>query len=721
MAPDNAGRLLAGQSWQLSEDIGHPFGLTQPLHIGRTSSQDTGVDRLSDVIIATAALEIGYNDPDVGAVMQHKAPCDWAAFLQRRGRAGRRRMMRPWTTVVLSDYGRDRLAYQAYEQLFDPELPQRSLPVGNRYVLRMQATFALMDWLSNRMPQTLPHGSIWQDLSGPAIGTGWWVENLRRRHEWVQNVLLELIEGVPDTCSSLDRYLQGALAISPEETSAVLWDPPRPIYTAVVPTLLRRLESGWRRICAHPDEPETDHQAKDHPLPDFVPQQLFGDLNLPEVEIIVPAQIRGEDPESHFLAIVQALQTLAPGRVTRRFGYRHAFANHWVAPTDLRQPNQVLAVEAYCSEFQEEGRFQFRAAAGIETVRCVRPWKINPVPSPGELLPTSNAQLVWRSQLSPAREDDRFRFLPPRSSAWDGIIPEICFYTHNQHTHVQVRRFAIASRANLSFRDGTQSDTTVNFVERETGEPAAIGFTQEADGIVFRFRVPADLGISPDHANRRKFRSFRTGYFREMVQADPAIGLVANQFQRDWLVQIYLSAIITRATIDVVAIEEAYRRIHDGNASRDMERVLDVIFQSLDDPNGGGPVRQRVHDTLLGLCRDLSIIAALSTIAPVLWRPPDEGFHSWCVLRFKATLGGALLRSLSVIVPSGGGNRLVPRHRTRGLGRQAAPPFPEDLEEIWITETTIGGGGVVEEVLRAYAADPRHFFRLVRRPRCDGF
>ena len=156
---------------------------------------------MSDLIVATAALEIGYNDPDVGAVMQHKAPRDWAAFLQRRGRAGRRRVMRPWTTVVLSDYGRDRLAYQAYEQLFDPELPQRSLPVGNRYVLRMQATFALMDWLSSRMPQTLPLGSIWQDLSGPAIGTGWWVENLRRRHEWVQNVLLELIEGVPDTCS----------------------------------------------------------------------------------------------------------------------------------------------------------------------------------------------------------------------------------------------------------------------------------------------------------------------------------------------------------------------------------------------------------------------------------------------------------------------------------------------------------------------------------------
>jgi hypothetical protein len=168
--PDNAMRLPAGQSWQMCEDIGHPFGLAQPLRLSRTSSQDVGVAQGSDLIVATAALEVGYNDPDVGAVMQHKAPRDWAAFLQRKGRAGRLRSMRPWTAVVLSDYGRDRIAYQAYDQLFDPELPLRSLPVGNRYVLRMQAAFALMDWVARELPLDLPRGSVWKDFSGPAEG-----------------------------------------------------------------------------------------------------------------------------------------------------------------------------------------------------------------------------------------------------------------------------------------------------------------------------------------------------------------------------------------------------------------------------------------------------------------------------------------------------------------------------------------------------------------------
>jgi hypothetical protein len=42
----------------------------------------------------------------------------------------------------------------------------------------------------------------------------------------------------------------------------------------------------------------------------------------------------------------------------------------------------------------------------------------------------------------------------------------------------------------------------------------------------------------------------------------------------------------------------------------------------------------------------------------------------------------------------------------------SAQPVSDCIEEIWITEATIGGGGIVEEVLRAYAADPRRFFRI---------
>ena len=137
-----------GQYWWLPEKLG--FG-TRSLQVSRTSSQDTGVDQFTDIVVATSSLEVGYDDPRVGAILQHKAPRDIAQFLQRRGRAGRRQEQRPWTVVVFSDYGRDRLAFQSYETILDPSLPAKSLPLGNQSVRKMQAAMCLIDWIAVRL------------------------------------------------------------------------------------------------------------------------------------------------------------------------------------------------------------------------------------------------------------------------------------------------------------------------------------------------------------------------------------------------------------------------------------------------------------------------------------------------------------------------------------------------------------------------------------------
>jgi DEAD/DEAH box helicase/Helicase conserved C-terminal domain len=133
-------RYEGGQDWRALEVNGHDLSTRH--RVERTTALDTGVSHDAEIVVATAALEVGYDDPAVGVVLQHKAPRDMAQFLQRKGRAGRTRHMRPWTIMVLSDYGRDRLAYQAYEQFFDPELPPRELPLSNRYIRRMQAAYA---------------------------------------------------------------------------------------------------------------------------------------------------------------------------------------------------------------------------------------------------------------------------------------------------------------------------------------------------------------------------------------------------------------------------------------------------------------------------------------------------------------------------------------------------------------------------------------------------
>ena len=192
-------RLEAGQWWWMSEALGHPLESDQPLRVGRTSSQDQGVSD-ADVIVATATLEVGYDDSQVGAVIQHKAPHDAARFLQRKGRAGRRPEMRPWTVVVLSDWGADRFAWQAYNQLFDPQLEATRLPMGNRYVLRMQATYATLDWISRQVRLKFPDRNAWADLTAPADvleSTERREQDRRTRQAAIERLLAEVLDGGP--------------------------------------------------------------------------------------------------------------------------------------------------------------------------------------------------------------------------------------------------------------------------------------------------------------------------------------------------------------------------------------------------------------------------------------------------------------------------------------------------------------------------------------------
>ena len=773
-SPDNPQRFIAGQSWQICEDIGHSVGLSQPLLISRTSSQDVGVAQNSDIVVATAALEVGYNDPEVGAVMQHKTPHDWAAFVQRKGRAGRRRKMRPWTIVTLSDYGRDRVAYQAYDRFFSPQLPVRSLPVSNRYVLRMQAAFAFMDWVARELPTDAPIGSVWSDFSGPPK-TGWWADNVKDRQKLEIEILNNVLNVNSDRGRSLVQYVQSALGLTADETQSVLWDPPRPLMLSVIPTILRRLESKWHRERSNLNEPAHDHLMADHPLPDFVPQQLFGDLNLPEVEIALDLQgilarfklndnslnslandavdqsvlsrisalkdgpfMTKEDfvlaikkilgateiplyqelllkhaekaTESEFLRIEQALKTFTPGRVTRRFGHRHRYANHWIALPNLQDHNQTLPVEQYCVEFEEAGYYQVKNGNDICDVRCIRPWKIYPGQPPSTIAVTSNAFLKWKSQIAPAREDMQLRFEPPGGIGWDELLNEVWFFTHHQRNHAVVRRFAVGARANVSFLNGQQLNAVVDFVNQRDGAPAAVGFSFEADAIAFRFQIPPDLGLTWDHPNQRKVRAFCAAYFLFRVQSEPSLDQITNWFQRGWLAQIYLSALVQSAIGSQIDLKEAHRRLHSGNILSPLTTVLDTIFQSLELPNGTQQP-QRVHDDLLNLCRDQVVIDSLGDLARVLWDPPDQQWRAWAEERFKASLGGALLEACIQSCPQMDGGDLY-LDIDCGPRPPEAPQLPPDVCELWVTESTIGGGGIIEEVLRSYVADPRRFFRI---------
>jgi hypothetical protein len=730
--PESRLRNRFGQSWSMCEWLGHRLHGT-PIVVDRTSSQDSGVATNADISVATASLEVGFNDPEVNVVLQHKAPRDPAQFLQRKGRAGRRIEMRPWTIVTLSDFGRDRLAWESFDLLFDPELPPRELPVRNRYVLRMQVVFAFFDWISTQLRSQagLPRGSVYRDFSGPAEKTfrsETKINNVRMR----QNASAKIIEALllrDEQYHELVDFLTKALQQSEDVIEALLWEPPRALMNAALPTLLRRLQSNWRRVGG--DAKTFDNFVNNNPLPEFVPGNLFGDLNLPEVALRSPAQQRNAEERLDVLPILQAMREFAPGRVSRRFGVMNSFARHWVQPGDLTLAGeQNLEIRNTLSRYDELGLFDHYGETGdVVQLRCVRPREMQLVVPPTRVMDSTNASLAWNTQINPQVDGTPVDL--PKPSRWDGLIHGIEFFAHNLNNPLEVRRFATQSTATINFDNGQSTEITLNFTENQqepvTGgeatnpSPIGIGFAIDVDGIVVRFRTPNNL-VERLTDNPAMLRCLRVSKFRDALADDPTLEGLANVFQRRWLSQVYLSALATLAIDRDSTIEQMWRESEANRGILDFRGVIGVIFQSIavsshhniNDPDDEvlDDVQQQLQVDLAQLLDELLVQNALHRHAPTLWELPDANWTPWLTRKFKTTLGAAVLEGIQQVCSDLDAGDLL-------LDVDAGPrpsfsvPKPTDLEEVWITERTVGGGGIVEAFLIRYGEDPRRFFDLV--------
>jgi hypothetical protein len=731
--PEQGLRQRFGQSWRLCEEIGHSLRNNTSLRIGRTSSQDAGVATDADVIVATASLEVGFNDPEVNVVLQHKSPRDPAQFLQRKGRAGRRTDMRPWTIVVLSDYGRDRLTWQSYDLLFDPELPPRDLPVSNRYVLRMQAVFAFMDWIAEQLRRDsgVPHGRVWQDFASPPDEvTSSNRASVRRRQQAAAAIVEDLLTR-DNRHEELAQYLQRSLAQDESVITAVMWEPPRALMTAVLPTLLRRLKSGWKRAG---QEGESGRQSYDYfvsnnPLPEFVPGQLFSDLNLPEVSIVTAAQQRNDKPREDSLPILQAMKEFAPGRISRRFGILNQWARHWIALPDLHPaPVKHLPLNNYLTRSDELGKFQYYCPEthSVKAVRCVRPYELQPQQPPGQVQDTSNAFLIWQTQIVPGSEGISVDV--PSPSRWETLIREIEFFTHCHHSPLEIRRFSMASEATVKLLNGTEIETRVEFVdaipdatspEKTKPNPVAVGFAADVDGVVFRFSMADDFGVHG--SDPALIRGLRTTLFRDRVIADSTLDGIANSFRRQWLAEVYVASLVESSLSSGRALSDTWQT----RAESDFDEVLRIIFQSIpvstdgghagDDDGDDAPldeVHQQLFSDLSALLHDASVVDVLRKHAPTLWQEPDENWSDWLSRKFRTTLGAAILDGIQQLCPD-----LDAGDLTLDIDPGPRPPesiaAEDGLSEVWLTERTVGGGGIIENFLARYGEDPRRFFDLV--------
>lgn len=686
---EHGSRYREGQSWDLVEKVGHDLDPSLRLHhlrIGRTSSQDAGVDHDADLTVATASLEVGFNDPRVGLVLQHKAPRDAAAFIQRRGRAGRQRGTRPITVVTLSDYGRDRLAYQAYETLFAPEVTARTLPVGNRFVLKIQGAQALLDWTVRKLRRRSPWADPRKLLEAPYSNAA------QQRDPAAGDLLADLLQALLDDSGLQDdlaNHLMRALQISPDEAQALLWEQPRSLLLAVVPTALRRLRSRWRPL-------REDSGAREGALlPEFITQSLFAPLNLPEVDLLLPFS-EGDSIEQ--LPIARALREAVPGRVSRRYGHRRDEHRTWLPlppdGADALQLNEIVRGHDPEGIWYPHGY----DSSGVEVFR---PHQFILDQPPREIDTRSQGTPQWGTQIVAPQDVPLSPAAVPDPSLWSQRIASVSFATHAGGNPIEVRRMTMGADCEVVRTRGGSEKRTVRY--EVEGQPAALGFRLDVDAFHVRLQP---LGLT-DPAVRAYLASpqWRSLAFSQAVAEDPTLAEIANTFQREWLAQVYLTAFALAGLDGDRTGEEVRASLANGSWSQNLAEIFKVLYR--DNGDSEQPVDgDRLVAALLELSHDGRVIAALDRAAELL-AAPDVAARTEALAQraYRDTLAAAIASAAQRACPDAQEGDLIVDVLPGGSSGDPAT--------VWLSETSIGGLGVIEHLMRYYTEDPRRFWGLV--------
>lgn len=190
--------------------------------------------------------------------------------------------------------------------------------------------------------------------------------------------------------------------------------------------------------------------------------------------------------------------------------------------------------------------------------------------------------------------------------------------------------------------------------------------------------------------------------------------MVDSPFARDWLANLMLTALCNEAMARAISLREAAVRLANGSAELDLDRTLNILFQSpiVDDANAQGNQQDRLRQDLAGFLADQQVVDSLFNLASILWTPIDAGWEPWLRERYASTVGAAALNAITSLCPEIDADSLV-------LDVTAGPREADDVlvdianGEIWISEMTPGGNGQIEEAQRQYVEDPRRFFSLM--------
>lgn len=585
--------------------------------------------------------------------------------------------------MVLSDYGRDRLAFQAYEALFDPQVQPSHLPIRNRVILKMQATWWLVDYLTRASGGT----SLRSLLKSP------WSRNPDRHLREAQNALAAARNLLTDEgFGKIESGLRWSLRVSEDEARSVLFDHPRAIATTVLPTIIRGLEAvvGQHKL-------PSDFQWGD-PLVDFVPETLFAPLQTPEVRMELPRAGHIQS-ETKIEPIATSMREFAPGKVSYRFALEGKRERMWVKPPASTEPS--LDLDTFCSDY-----LQLTRPPGLqEPVVQPRSMQLSRLAAsvPDSSYGRWNWEVFFRVNGVPAELD------VPAGTPWTRQVRSMAVMTHRVRAPLTVWR--IARTVEIERHVRTEPPTTQHRV-RLAGGDAAIGFSMEVDGLRIDVSLPGRLLHQP---GTELDRALRTTYFERLVLTDPTlVERVPSSFLRDWMAQLALCAVVTASA----GVGPGIAELSDADLSATIVEAARAVFGAegpSDDPNVPIHDPGLVSDVETAL-RDGENVAALQRCLEHLRKPlPVESF-AWIHERYASTVAAGLIGAMQAVCPD------LEVDDLRADFELLSSDDNEPFSRITISEDQPGGSGVVEAAVDRITEDPRAFWAVVTRVLgpCDG-
>lgn len=680
-------RRSDGQLWEVCTTAGH--NLSTALRVSGCSSQRPGLNASSDLVIATSSLEVGFDDPEVGAIIHHKRPSSLASFVQRKGRAGRRRSMRPWTVVVLSDYGADRFAFHNSEQLFHPEIKSLFLPIRNPYVLRQQAVYLLLEWLGLNLRMGGPFSYLRPGRIRP------------EQRERCLKLLNGILENGPEFRrfeQELERLFLASNGADPTVTAAtlnsILWDDPRSLLLEVVPTLARKLETDWRQ--ADPGKTgEFEDRSFNRPLPAFIPAATFGELDLAEMEI----RFSGVDKDVERMGVAQALYEFCPGRVSKRYSIQETEPGYWLASSmRLLSADLEWAIDDAFADSLLLGSVE----VGDGSVTVYQPLAISLSEQSPTITERSNAFWNWQTSIQPIGQGHD---LPLRGSEiWNRAVNKAVAHLHREQSGIEVLRFAEDWEFDLQLtrpKGQNRSGTGQLRGHDEQGSVReAVGFRLKADGV--RWEITQAFLEKVPHPTEVAVRGLRAHYYLDRLRTSRVLEERADRFSAEWIHRTSLAMLLATAIRQRTSLASA-QSLLQGSRIPALRRVLDHILPIGDDDESHQP-KAKLRDMLIGLWSDPVVLAEIESLEKTLWDPIDQTLIAWCKARGLSAIAQAFSAAASA-----GCDGVSEDDFTLDLLWQGTGPA-----SIYLTETGSGGLGHAESIVASLKDAPESFADGVR-------